>query len=216
MGSDTEAVPRTESAHLSGIAPSQEPTLDDDQVTNTENPTPTGRPKGWRFWVCRSRDARWHRVDFAPTAYLRCDDGFHILERHRPGERRVPQSGLHGRARPDTACSQTSVSTALPTIVDDLNGEDFVWVGSAYALGSTAILPMTGGLAQIFGRRPVVLGSLAFFAVGSALSGAAQSMAMLIAGRSTHSGPCCDQAEIDIHRSHSSSRNRRWRHSFPH
>lgn len=42
---------------------------------------------------------------------------------------------------------------------------------------------MTGGLAQIFGRRPVVLASLAFFAVGSALCGAAQNMNMLIAGR---------------------------------
>lgn len=40
-----------------------------------------------------------------------------------------------------------------------------------------------GGLAQVFGRRPVVLGSLFFFAVGSALCGAAQNMAMLIAGR---------------------------------
>ena len=80
--------------------------------------------------------------------------------------------------------SQTSVSTALPTIIHDLHGSDFVWVGSAYALSSTAFLPMSGGLAQIFGRRPVMLVSLVFFALGSAISGAAQSMGMLIAGRS--------------------------------
>ena len=36
--------------------------------------------------------------------------------------------------------SQTAVSTALPTIVHDLNGDDFVWVASAYALASTALL----------------------------------------------------------------------------
>ncbi|KAG8896929.1 hypothetical protein FRB99_008573 [Tulasnella sp. 403] len=82
-----------------------------------------------------------------------------------------------------SALELTSVSTALPTIVDDLHGTDFVWVGSAYALGSTAFLPLSGGLAQIFGRRPVVLGSLLLFALGSALCGAAQNMNMLIGGR---------------------------------
>ncbi|KAG9044555.1 hypothetical protein FS837_007960 [Tulasnella sp. UAMH 9824] len=82
-----------------------------------------------------------------------------------------------------SAIDMTSVSTALPTIAQDLNGSDFAWVGSAFALGSTAILPLVGGLAQIFGRRPVVLGSIAFFALGSGLCGGAKKMDMLIAGR---------------------------------
>ncbi|KAG9044554.1 hypothetical protein FS837_007959 [Tulasnella sp. UAMH 9824] len=82
-----------------------------------------------------------------------------------------------------SAIDLTSVSTALPTIVESLNGADFAWVGSAFALGSTAILPLVGGLAQIFGRRPVVLGSIAFFALGSGLCGGAKNMNMLIAGR---------------------------------
>ncbi|KAG8918932.1 hypothetical protein FRC01_001574 [Tulasnella sp. 417] len=82
-----------------------------------------------------------------------------------------------------SAIDLTSVSTALPTIVQDLNGSEFAWVGSAFALGSTAILPLVGGLAQIFGRRPVVIGSIAFFALGSGLCGGAKNMDMLIAGR---------------------------------
>ncbi|KAG8896451.1 hypothetical protein FRC01_011810, partial [Tulasnella sp. 417] len=82
-----------------------------------------------------------------------------------------------------SALEFTSVSTALPTIVQDLQGTEFAWVGSAFALGSTAVLPLTGGLAQIFGRRPVVLGSLVFFALGSGIAGGARSMNMLIAGR---------------------------------
>ena len=45
---------------------------------------------------------------------------------------------------------QTAVSTALPTIVHDLNGNDFVWVGSAYALASTALIPATGGMAEVY------------------------------------------------------------------
>ncbi|KAG8918820.1 hypothetical protein FRC01_001637 [Tulasnella sp. 417] len=82
-----------------------------------------------------------------------------------------------------SALDFTSVSTALATIVQDLQGTEFAWDGSAFALGSTAILPLTGGLAQIFGRRPVVLGSLILFALGSGLGGGATNMNMLIAGR---------------------------------
>ncbi|KAG8927325.1 hypothetical protein FRC01_007660 [Tulasnella sp. 417] len=82
-----------------------------------------------------------------------------------------------------SAIELTSVATALPTIVEDLHGTQFSWVGAAYALGSTAILPMTGGLAQIFGRRPIVIGSIGFFALGSGICGGASNMHMLIAGR---------------------------------
>ncbi|TCD69560.1 hypothetical protein EIP91_007184 [Steccherinum ochraceum] len=83
-----------------------------------------------------------------------------------------------------SALDLTGVSTALPTITAELNGaENFVWVGSAYALSATAILPLSGGLANIFGRKPIVLICIAFFAVGSALAGAAQNMNMLIAAR---------------------------------
>ncbi|KAG8992172.1 hypothetical protein FRB90_001068 [Tulasnella sp. 427] len=82
-----------------------------------------------------------------------------------------------------SAIDLTSVSTALPTIVEDLHGTEFAWVGSAFTLGSTAVLPLIGGLGQVFGRRPVVLGSIAFFALGSAISGGARNMGTLIAGR---------------------------------
>lgn len=37
---------------------------------------------------------------------------------------------------------------------------------------------------KVFGRRPIMLASIVFFAVGSAMGGAAQNMATLIAGRS--------------------------------
>ncbi|OSC98500.1 MFS multidrug transporter [Trametes coccinea BRFM310] len=83
-----------------------------------------------------------------------------------------------------SALDVTAVSTTLPTIVHDLNGDnDFVWVGAAYGLASTAMLPCCGRLADVFGRRPVMLLSVAFFFLGSALSGAAQDMSMLIAAR---------------------------------
>ncbi|KAJ8482007.1 hypothetical protein ONZ51_g5635 [Trametes cubensis] len=81
------------------------------------------------------------------------------------------------------ALDQTAVSTALPTIAHDLHANDFVWVGSAYTLSSTAFLPMSGGLAQIFGRRPALLSCVALFALGSGLCGGASNMPMMIAGR---------------------------------
>ncbi|THH02025.1 hypothetical protein EW026_g762 [Hermanssonia centrifuga] len=82
-----------------------------------------------------------------------------------------------------SAIELTAVSNALPTIIADLHGEDFVWIGSAYALASTAILPASGGLAEIFGRRSTMLSSLTLFAIGSAICGAARNMNMLIAAR---------------------------------
>ncbi|KAI0746387.1 Mfs1.2 [Daedaleopsis nitida] len=76
-----------------------------------------------------------------------------------------------------------SVSTALPVIVSDLHADEFVWVASVYSIASTALLPLSGGLAQVLGRRPVMLASVALFALGGALAGAAQSMNMLIGAR---------------------------------
>ena len=69
-----------------------------------------------------------------------------------------------------SALDFTSVSTAAPTITADLHGgDDFVWVGAAYGLASAAILPFSGRLADVLGRRPVMLVAIAIFLVGSAL-----------------------------------------------
>ncbi|KAI0711169.1 MFS general substrate transporter [Cerioporus squamosus] len=83
-----------------------------------------------------------------------------------------------------SALDATAISTALPTITNDLGGGDkYVWVGAAYVLASTAILPLSGRLADAFGRRPVMLSAVALFLLGSVLSGATQNMNLLIAGR---------------------------------
>ncbi|KAJ7187353.1 major facilitator superfamily domain-containing protein [Mycena filopes] len=84
-----------------------------------------------------------------------------------------------------SALDLTAVATALPTIVsalDDTEG-DYIWVGSAYALSSTAFIPLSGNLASVFGRKSIMLVSIALFGVGSAITGAAQNMPMIIAGR---------------------------------
>ncbi|KAJ7584101.1 iron permease [Mycena floridula] len=83
-----------------------------------------------------------------------------------------------------SALDLSIISIALPTITADLKGgSDFVWVGSAYAISSTVFLPLSGKMADIFGRKPIMLGAIILFALGSALSGAAQNIQMLIAAR---------------------------------
>ena len=52
---------------------------------------------------------------------------------------------------------QTGVSTALPIIVDDLKGTEFLWAGSAYALAATAFIPFNGGLAEVTRMRAKVI-----------------------------------------------------------
>ncbi|KAH9933607.1 iron permease [Epithele typhae] len=83
-----------------------------------------------------------------------------------------------------SALDLTAVSTAVPTITNDLHGGDnFVWIGTAYGLSSTAILPFSGRLADVFGRRPTMLVSISIFLLGSALAGAAQNMTWMITAR---------------------------------
>ncbi|KAI0759699.1 iron permease [Trametes elegans] len=83
-----------------------------------------------------------------------------------------------------SALDVTAVSTALPTITQDLHGGDnFVWVGAAYGLAAAAIMPFTARLADTLGRRPTMLACVGLFFLGSALAGSAQSMNWLIGAR---------------------------------
>ncbi|KAJ8481491.1 hypothetical protein ONZ51_g5965 [Trametes cubensis] len=98
-----------------------------------------------------------------------------------------------------SALDLTAISTALPTIVDHLHGTDFIWAGSAYTIASTAILPLIGNLVSAFGRKPSLVAFILTFALGSAISGAAQNMNMLIAGRTVQGlggGGCIAITEI--------------------
>ncbi|GAA0666827.1 MFS transporter [Streptomyces thermocarboxydovorans] len=82
------------------------------------------------------------------------------------------------------ALDQTIVSTALPTIVSELGGlEHLSWVVTAYLLASTAATPLWGKLGDQYGRRRLFLTAIVIFLIGSALCGAAQDMAQLIAFR---------------------------------
>ncbi|WP_376796998.1 MDR family MFS transporter [Thermogemmatispora sp.] len=79
------------------------------------------------------------------------------------------------------ALDQTIVATALPTIVGDLHGfSSYAWVGTAYLLTMTTMLPIVGKLSDQFGRKWFLLIGIVLFLFGSALAGLAQTMNQLI------------------------------------
>jgi MFS family permease len=75
------------------------------------------------------------------------------------------------------------VVTALPTIARDLHTTDYVWVTNCYTLASAIFQPLVGWLAEVLGRKPIMLGSIVVFAIGSAMAGAANSLGLILAGR---------------------------------
>lgn len=79
------------------------------------------------------------------------------------------------------AMDQTIVSTALPTISAKLGGgpSGYSWVGSAYLLAATAVVPLYGRLSDLLGRKPVLWVAIILFLFGSAMCGAAQNMTWL-------------------------------------
>ncbi|WP_327658262.1 MDR family MFS transporter [Streptomyces sp. NBC_00483] len=82
------------------------------------------------------------------------------------------------------ALDQTIVSTALPTIVGELNGiEHMAWITTAYILAATIGMPVYGKLGDLMGRKNIFLAGIALFLVGSVVCGLAQNMGTLIAGR---------------------------------
>lgn len=80
-------------------------------------------------------------------------------------------------------------ATVCQVLTERTSGEggNFIWVGTAYALAGTAIMPWVGSLAQIWGRKNLFLGSIVLFASGSAVCGSAPSLDILILGRGEHS-----------------------------
>jgi EmrB/QacA subfamily drug resistance transporter len=78
------------------------------------------------------------------------------------------------------ALDQTIVSTALPRIVEDLEGVSrYAWVATAYLLASTALVPIYGKLADTYSRKRVEIGAVVLFLSGSMLCGLSGELGVL-------------------------------------
>ncbi len=79
------------------------------------------------------------------------------------------------------ALDQTIVATAMPKIVQELSGlAHLSWVFTAYLLASTVVVPLSGKLSDIYGRKIFYIVSIIIFLIGSILSGLSQNMTQLI------------------------------------
>ena len=79
----------------------------------------------------------------------------------------------------------TIVNVILPSISRDFgaNLRDLQWVNSIYALAYAALIVTFGRIGEQFGRRLLFVTGVVVFVAGSALSGAASSIGMLIGAR---------------------------------
>lgn len=79
----------------------------------------------------------------------------------------------------------TVVNVALPKIADDFGASmaGLQWTVNAYALTLAGLILLGGALGDRYGRRRVFIIGVVWFALASALCGAAQDISMLIAAR---------------------------------
>jgi EmrB/QacA subfamily drug resistance transporter len=79
------------------------------------------------------------------------------------------------------AIDSTVIATAVPSVVASLGGfNQFPWLFSVYLLAQAVTVPIYGKLADLFGRKPMMLLGIGFFLAGSILCGLAWSMLALI------------------------------------
>ena len=79
------------------------------------------------------------------------------------------------------AMDSTIVATAIPQIVGDLGGFSlFSWLFSIYLLIQTITIPLYGKLADIYGRKPILIIGVVIFLLGSAACAGAWNMHSLI------------------------------------
>lgn len=82
------------------------------------------------------------------------------------------------------AIDATVLATAVPAIVKELGHfGQFPWLFSSYLLGQAVTTPVYGKLADMYGRRPLMLLGIAVFLIGSILCALAWNMAALIVFR---------------------------------
>src|SRR6218665_3982021 len=82
------------------------------------------------------------------------------------------------------ALDQTIVATAMPTIGRELGDVTHLsWVVTSYLLAATAVTPLYGKLADIHGRRVVLLSGIVVFVVGSVACALSPTPLLLVASR---------------------------------
>ncbi len=97
-----------------------------------------------------------------------------------PKVRRMIMLGL-GLAMLIACFDGTIVGTCAPRIIEDLHGAElYAWMITAYMLCETVMIPISGKLSDLYGRKPLFLIGLGLFVAGSFVAGLSTSMEMFI------------------------------------
>ncbi len=74
------------------------------------------------------------------------------------------------------------VNVALPDMMGNLGAslDEIAWVTTGYILASVIIIPLTGWLGQLFGRKRYFVGSIILFTAASFFCGASHTLGLLI------------------------------------
>src|SRR5882762_412312 len=80
------------------------------------------------------------------------------------------------------ALDQTIANVALPRMGGELSAtqEQISWVLTSYIVAAAIMTPLTGWLADLYGRKKVLVLSVVVFTVSSALCGVAQSLGQIV------------------------------------
>lgn len=82
------------------------------------------------------------------------------------------------------ALDQTILSTALPAMARELPGHwPLAWVFSAYLMVATVVITLYGRLADLVGRKPMLLLAIGLFLLGSLACGISQDLHQLVLAR---------------------------------
>lgn len=84
------------------------------------------------------------------------------------------------------ALDATSISVALSIMAKVLHGSaiEAFWAGTSFLLTSTVFQPVMGSFSDVFGRKPMILLSLAFFGAGAIVAAVANNFTVILIGRS--------------------------------
>ena len=74
------------------------------------------------------------------------------------------------------------VNVALPDMMGNLGAslDEIAWVTTGYILASVIVIPLTGWLGQLFGRKRYFVGSIVVFTAASFFCGASHTLGLLI------------------------------------
>ncbi|HEX2948023.1 MAG TPA: DHA2 family efflux MFS transporter permease subunit [Armatimonadota bacterium] len=77
------------------------------------------------------------------------------------------------------------VNVAIPTMMGNLGStlDQISWVTTGYILSNVIMLPLTGWLSSVFGRRVFLSASMALFTIASVLCGMSHTLTMLVVCR---------------------------------